>query len=65
MENVQLPGSKRFDTQMVVHTAKNNNDMSLALEFQKHLSNKSHKHGIIDNKKQRNVRFKKVDKQRL
>ena len=30
MSNVQLPGSKRFDSQMQIHTDKQNNDVSLA-----------------------------------
>ena len=42
----QIPGSKLFDTQMLVHTTKQNTDVSLALEFQKHLSYSSLKHGI-------------------
>ena len=33
MATVQLPVSKRFDIHMVVHTATQNTDMSLALEF--------------------------------
>ena len=33
----QLPGSKRFDTQMEVHTATQNTDVILALEFQNKL----------------------------
>ena len=39
MTNVQLPGSKWFDTQMAVHTETQNTDVVLAQEFQKHLSN--------------------------
>ena len=37
MSTVQLLGSKRFDTQMSVHTAIQNTDVILALERQKHL----------------------------
>ena len=33
MATVQLPGSKRFDTQMVVHTVTKNTDVSLEQEF--------------------------------
>ena len=36
---------------MAVHTATQNFDVSLALEFPKHLSNASRKHGILDNGK--------------
>ena len=39
MATVQLTDSKRFDTQIAVHTAAQNTDVSLALEFQKHFSN--------------------------
>ena len=55
MDTVQLPVSKWFDTQMAVHTATKNTDVSLALESQKHLSNASHKHGIIDHRKHKKV----------
>ena len=40
ISTVQLPSSKRFDTEMTVHTTIQNTDASLALESQKHLSNK-------------------------
>ena len=33
MATVQLPGSKRFDAQMTVHTETQNTDVRLALEF--------------------------------
>ena len=36
MDTVQLPGSKLFDTQMVVHTATQNTDVIVSQEFQKH-----------------------------
>ena len=39
MATVQLPVSKQFDTQMTVHISTQNNDVSLAQECQKHLSN--------------------------
>ena len=39
MTTFQLPGSSQFDIQMVVHTATQNFDVSLAQEFQKYLSN--------------------------
>ena len=62
MVTVQLLGSKKFDTQMAGHTLTKNTDVSLALEFQKHLSNESHKHGIIEHRKQKKSSRKKVDK---
>ena len=38
MSNVQLPGSNRLDSQMKMHTGNQNNDVSLAKEFQQHLT---------------------------
>ena len=58
MAIVKLPGSKCFDTKMEVHTSKQKTDTSLAQEHKKHLSNESHKHGIIDNGKQKKVKKK-------
>ena len=37
MYNVQLPVSNRFDSQMQIHNINQNNDVSLAKEFQQHL----------------------------
>ena len=36
---------------MAVHTTTHNSDVSLEQEFQKHLSDASHKHSILDNVK--------------
>ena len=38
MESLQLPGLKYYGTQMAMHYATQNADVSLAREFQKHLS---------------------------
>ena len=65
MVMLQLPGSKWFDTQMAVHTATQNTDVSLALESQKHLSNASRKHYNFDNGKHKKRSRKKSDKQRV
>ena len=43
MATVQLPGGKRFDTQMEVHTETQNTDVSLSQESPKHLSNELQK----------------------
>ena len=48
MSTFQLLGSKWFDTQTEVHTESQNTHVSLAMEFQNHLSNESCKHGILD-----------------
>ena len=37
-----------YDTQMVMHTGNRTYDISLAREYQKHLSNAARKHGVID-----------------
>ena len=59
MATVQLPITENFDTQMAVYTATQNADVSLALEFQKHFSNASHKHGISDHVKHKKMSIKK------
>ena len=38
MSNVQLPGSKTFDSQILMHSCTQQNDVSMAKEFQKNLS---------------------------
>ena len=38
MSNVQLPGTNRFDSQMQIHTGNQNNDVSLAKQFQHYLT---------------------------
>ena len=48
MSNVQLPGSNIFDSQIIMHSCTQNNDVSLAKQFQKHLSKDHLKHGFID-----------------
>ena len=48
MSNFQLPGSKTFDSQIIMHYFTQNNDVSLAKKFQKHLSKEHRKHGVID-----------------
>ena len=46
MSNVQLPGSSIFDSQMKMHTRNQNNDISLAKEFQQHLT-KEHRKKMV------------------
>ena len=40
MSTGQLPGSKRFDSQMQIHTGNQKDDVSLAKEFQHHMTKK-------------------------
>ena len=53
MSNVQLPGSKTFDKQILVHSCTQNNDVSQEKQFQKHMSVEHRKHGVIDQGKYR------------
>ena len=48
MSNVQLLGSKTFDSKILMHFCTQNSEFSLAKELQKHLSKKHWKHGVID-----------------
>ena len=41
MSTVQLPGSNRFDSKMQIHTGNQKHDVSLATEFEHHLTKKS------------------------
>ena len=43
MSNVQLPGSNRFDSQMQMHTGNQKDDVSLAKEFQHHMTKEHQK----------------------
>ena len=51
METVQLKGARSYDTQMVMNTGTRKPDVSLASEFQKHMSTAERKHGVIDQAK--------------
>ena len=48
MYNFQLHGSHRFDSQMQMHNGNQNNDVSLAKEFQQHLTKEHRKNGVFD-----------------
>ena len=51
MSTVQLPGSNRFDSQMQMQTGNQKYGVSLAKEFQHHLTKDHHKNSVFDNKK--------------
>ena len=53
MCNVQLPGSKTFDSQIIMHSCTPKTDASLDKEFQKNISREHRKYGIIDQGKYR------------
>ena len=46
---------------MKMYTQTHNDDVILAYEFQKHLSNASHKHGIVDYGKLKKMSIKKIE----
>ena len=48
MSNVKLPGSNIFDSQTQMHTGNQNDDVSLAKEFQHHLTKEHRKNGVFD-----------------
>ena len=53
MYTIKLPGSIIFDSQIQIHTGTQKYDVSLAKEFQEHLTKKYRKHGFIDQGKQK------------
>ena len=59
MSNVQLPGSETFDSQILMHSCTQKNDVILAKEFQKCISKEHHKHGVIDQGKYRKIASKR------
>ena len=48
MSIVQLTGSNRFDSHIQMNTGNQNNDGSLAKEFQQHPTKEHRKNGLID-----------------
>ena len=48
ISNVQLPGSKTFDSQILINSSTQNNDVSIAKEFEKTCLKSIRKHGVID-----------------
>ena len=48
MYNVQLPGSKTFDSQILMHYFTQKNDVSMAKKFQKNISMEQRKNGVTD-----------------
>ena len=48
MKTVQLLDAAAYDSQMTMHILTVNTDISLAREFQKHLSDLTWEHGLLD-----------------
>ena len=65
MYTVQLPGSKTFDTQILMHSCTPKNDVSLDKEFQKHMSKDDCKHEAIDKGGYRKISSFKMDRKRV
>ena len=53
MCNVEHIRSKTFDSQIIMHSCTQKSDVSLAKQFQNHLSGEYRKHGVIDQAKYR------------
>ena len=51
ISTVKLQGAKSYDKIMVILTGTYTSDVSLARNFQKHLSNEAQKHGVLDQAK--------------
>ena len=47
ISNAQLPGSKHFDSHILMYSCALNNDFSMSKQFQKHISKDNLKHGVI------------------
>ena len=58
MSKSRLPGSKIFDSRILMYYCTLNNDISLAKEFKKYMSKEHHKYEVTDQVKFRNVRVK-------
>ena len=56
MSTVKLPVSKKFDSQMQIHTGNQKYDISLAEEIQQHLTKDHRKNSVFDQNK-KNKRF--------
>ena len=59
MSNVQLPGSKTFDSHIPMHLFAPKNYVSLEKQFQKHMSKDYCKHGVTYQRKYRK-RYSKI-----
>ena len=59
MSYVQLPRSKPFNSQILIHSCTQKKDVSLDKEFQKHMSKDYRKHGVIDQGKYRKISSKR------
>ena len=65
VSNVQLPLSKTFDSQIIMHYCTLKQYVSLHKEFQKHMSKEHRKHGVIYQGNYRKISSKRkfIDKE--
>ena len=61
MSNVQLSGSKTFDSQILMHSCTHKNDFILAKTFYKHLSRENRKNGVFDQGKYRKRKWTDIE----
>ena len=59
MSNIQLPGSKIFEKQILIHSCTPKKYVSPAKESQKHLFKDDRKNGVIDHGKDRKISSKR------
>ena len=59
MYNVKLTRSKTFDSKILMHSCTENNDVSLAKKFQKHMSKDHRKYRVTDEGKYRKISSKR------
>ena len=65
MSNIKIPGSIFSDSQILINSCTQNNDVSMAKELQKHLSKEHRKHGVTDKGKYRKTssKIKRTDRE--
>ena len=65
MATVQMTGSTRYDTHILMRSATSTADVNLAQELLKHLFNAARKHGVIDQVKYKTVKYTRLDRKGL
>ena len=59
MSNFQLPGLKKTDSQILMNSCTQKNDVSIIKKFQKNMYKEHLKHGVIDQGKYRKIASKR------
>ena len=63
MPTVKIPGSNRFDSQMQMHNYNQKYYVSLAKEFQHHLTKEHRQNGVFDQGEKKSIHGKKMYRQ--